>query len=224
MTEAKLFGQPQVGEEMKGYFITFEGIDFSGKSLQARLLTEKLTEWQLPVFFLREPGGAEIPEKIRELLLDTRHHGMTPQTEVLLYSAARAQIVRECIIPNLAAGKIVICDRYFDSTTAYQGHGREIDLEFIRELHTFVIENVVPDVTFLIDLEPKTALERKKLSNTEMDRLEKENLEFYERVRNGYLKIACSEKQRFKIIDGARPVEEIHNEIFQHVKNQLQLK
>ncbi len=209
---------------MKGFFITFEGIDFSGKSLQAKLLTEKLTELQLPVFFLREPGGAEIPEKIRDLLLDTRHHGMTAQTEVLLYSAARAQIVRECIVPNLAAGKIVICDRYFDSTTAYQGYGREIDLEFIQKLHSFVVQNVIPNVTFLIDLEPKTALERKKLSNTEMDRLEKENLEFYQRVRNGYLQIARAEKQRFKIIDGARPVEEVHEEIFQQVKNKLKLK
>ncbi|HEX9652119.1 MAG TPA: dTMP kinase [bacterium] len=203
---------------MAGFLITFEGIDFSGKSLQAKLLTEKLAELQLPVFFVREPGGAEIPEKIRDLLLDTRHHGMTAETEVLLYSAARAQIVRECLIPNLEKGKIVICDRYFDSTTAYQGYGREIDLDFIQKLHTFVIQNVVPDVTFLIDLEPQVALERKKVSNTEMDRLEKEDLSFHHKVRDGYLKLARAEAQRFKVIDGARPIDEVHHEIYQFVK------
>lgn len=209
---------------MKGYLITFEGIDFSGKSLQAKLLAEKLRQMQLPVVFLREPGGAEISEKIREVVLDARHHGMSAQTEVLLYSAARAQIVHECIIPNLQQGKIVISDRYFDSTTAYQGYGREIDLDFIQKLHTFVIQNTVPDVTFLIDLEPQEAIERKRLSNTEMDRLEKEDLSFHHKVRNGYLKLAKSESNRFKVIDGARQIEEVHSEILQHVKGRLKLK
>jgi dTMP kinase len=202
-------------------FITFEGIDFSGKSLQANLLADKLMQLKLPVVFVREPGGTEISEKIREVVLDARHHGMTAQTEVLLYSAARAQIVREVVIPNLAKGKVVICDRYFDSTTAYQGYGREIDLDFIEKLHTFVIQKVVPDVTFLIDLEPEVAIERKKVSNTAMDRLEKENLEFHQRVRAGYLKLAANEPQRFQIIDGARSVDEIHSDVLQRVNSLL---
>ncbi len=208
---------------MKGFLITFEGIDFSGKSLQAKLLHEQLVEETRPVLFLREPGGTEISERIRDLLLDTRHHNMDARAEILLYSAARAQLVSEQIIPHLQKGMIVICDRYFDSTTAYQGYGRQIDLDFIRNLHKFVTQGVSPHLTFLIDLEPAEALKRKQLSNTHLDRLEKEERKFHRRVREGYLAIARSEAHRFVVIDGAQPIDNIQKEIYERVKSKLNL-
>ena len=203
---------------MQGNLITFEGIDFSGKSVQANFLNETLKDRKLPVLFLREPGGTEISEKIRSVLLDNANHKMSAMTEVLLYSAARAQMVRESIIPHLEKGFVVICDRYFDSTTAYQGFGRKIDLDFIKKLNSFATEELVPDLTFLIDLDPEIALQRKK---TDLDRLEKENLEFHQRVRNGYLEIARPNTERFVIIDGKQSIEVIQDEIFMEVKSKL---
>ncbi len=203
---------------MQGNLITFEGIDFSGKSVQANLLLGALKDRNLPVLFLREPGGTEISEKIRAVLLDNANHKMSAMTEVLLYSAARAQMVRESIIPHLEKGFVVICDRYFDSTTAYQGFGRKIDLDFIKKLNSFATEELVPDLTFLIDLDPEIALQRKK---TDLDRLEKEDLEFHQRVRNGYLEIARPNPERFVIIDGERSIEVIQDEIFMEVKSKL---
>jgi len=203
---------------MQGNLITFEGIDFSGKSVQANLLLGALKDRNLPVLFLREPGGTEISEKIRAVLLDNANHKMSAMTEVLLYSAARAQMVRESIIPHLEKGFVVICDRYFDSTTAYQGFGRKIDLDFIKKLNSFATEELVPDLTFLIDLDPEIALQRKK---TDLDRLEKEDLEFHQRVRNGYLEIARPNPERFVIIDGKQSIEVIQDEIFMEVKSKL---
>ena len=203
---------------MQGNLITFEGIDFSGKSVQANFLNEALKGRKLPVLFLREPGGTEISEKIRSVLLDNANHKMSAMTEVLLYSAARAQMVRESIIPHLEKGFVVICDRYFDSTTAYQGFGRKIDLDFIKKLNNFATEELVPDLTFLIDLDPEIALQRKK---ADLDRLEKEDLEFYQRVRNGYLEIARPNTERFVIIDGKQSIEVVQDEIFMEVKSKL---
>ncbi len=203
---------------MQGNLITFEGIDFSGKSVQANFLNETLKDRKLPVLFLREPGGTEISEKIRSVLLDNANHKMSAMTEVLLYSAARAQMVRESIIPHLEKGFVVICDRYFDSTTAYQGFGRKIDLDFIKKLNSFATEELVPDLTFLIDLDPEIALQRKK---ADLDRLEKEDLEFHQRVRNGYLEIARPNTERFVIIDGKQSIEVIQDEIFMEVKSKL---
>ncbi len=208
---------------MKGFLITFEGIDFSGKSVQANLLKEQLLAQSLPVLFLREPGGTEISEKVREVLLDTQHDKMCAKAEVLLYSAARAQMVDECIIPHLKKGSIVICDRYFDSTTAYQGFGRKINLDFIDKLHKFVTRGVNPDLTFLIDLDPEKTLERKNISKVKIDRLEKENLQFHQRVRKGYLKIAQSESHRFITIDGSQTISTIQKQIFNHTKTRFNL-
>jgi len=205
---------------MQGTLITFEGIDFSGKSVQANLLLGALKDRKLPVLFLREPGGTEISEKIRTVLLDNTNHKMSAITEVLLYSAARAQMVRENIIPNLEKSSIVICDRYFDSTTAYQGFGRKIDLDFIKKLNSFATEELVPGLTFLIDLDPEIALQRTK---TDLDRLEKEDSEFHRRVRNGYLEIARSNPDRFVIVDGTQSIEAIQDEIFMEVKSKLSL-
>ncbi len=205
---------------MKGTLITFEGIDFSGKSVQANLLHETLKEHKLPILFLREPGGTEISEKIRTVLLDNENHKMSAVTEVLLYSAARAQMVRENIIPHLEKGFIVICDRYFDSTTAYQGFGRKIDLDFIKKLNNFATKELAPDLTFLIDLDLGIALQRKK---TDLDRLEKEDSEFHQRVRNGYLEIARSNPDRFVVVDGTQSIEAIQEEVFMKVKSKLAL-
>ena len=205
---------------MKGVLITFEGIDFSGKSVQATFLHETLKNDNQPVLFLREPGGTDISEKIRTVLLDNENHKMSNMTEVLLYSAARAQMVRENIIPHMEKGFTVICDRYFDSTTAYQGFGRKIDLDFIKKLNRFATQELMPDLTFLIDLDPEIALQRKR---TDFDRLEREKLEFHQEVRNGYLEIAQSNAERFIIIDGKQSIETIQQQVFMKVKSRLAL-
>ncbi|RMF63220.1 MAG: dTMP kinase [Calditrichaeota bacterium] len=208
---------------MKGVLISFEGIDFSGKSVQANLLKENLVRKGFSVILLREPGGTEISEKIREVLLDKGNDGMVDRTEVLLYSAARAQMVAERVVPHLKRGGVVICDRYFDSTTAYQGYGREIDLDFIKQLHKFAIQDIVPDITFLIDIDLEEAVRRSEQGGHRLDRLEQEGEEFRERVRAGYLAVAEEEPERFVVVDGRRSVAEIQEEILSHVKKKLKI-
>ncbi len=193
--------------------ISFEGIDFSGKSLQARLLFEHLVDGGFPAVFLREPGSTIISEKIRQILLDRNNEQMAPEAELLLYSAARSQMVSQQVIPLLREGKIVICDRYFDSTTAYQGYGREIDLDFVKKLNKFAVKNTIPDLTFLIDLGPEEAVKRKLSQGESFDRLEREAVAFHRRVRSGYLKIADANKKRFVVVQGDRTVDEIQQEI-----------
>ncbi|MFQ5651115.1 MAG: dTMP kinase [bacterium] len=208
---------------MQGTLINFEGVDFSGKSVQARLLHEQLTKLNIPVVLLREPGGTQISEKIRAVVLDKENHSMTAQAELLLYSAARTQMVSEEVIPNLEAGKVVICDRYYDSTLAYQGYGRGIDLDFIKKLNIFVTYGIKPDLTFLVDLAPEVALQRNEAKARALDRLEQEEMEFHHRVRQGYLEMANSppDKARFVVIDGAQSVEAIQKKIFEIVKKRL---
>ncbi|MFQ5824257.1 MAG: dTMP kinase [bacterium] len=208
---------------MKGYIITFEGIDFAGKTVQANLLKERLMAEGLPILFLREPGGTEISEKVRKVLLDTKHNKMIAATEVLLYAAARAQLVAEMVIPHLKSGGIVICDRFYDSTTAYQGYARQLNLEFILSLNEFVTQGIKPNLTFLIDLEPEKALERKNLTGTIIDRLEQEDLKFHQRVREGYLNIARREPNRFIIISGDRPINLIQKEIYKLTQSRLKI-
>src|SRR3990172_4015500 len=210
----------------KGILITFEGVDFSGKSLQASLLRDKLIKAGNSVIFFREPGTTLISEEIRKILLDNKNIKMTAQAELLLYSAARTQLVSEKIIPALESKKIVICDRYFDSTTAYQGYGREIDLDFVEKLNIFVTYNIKPDLTLLVDIDPEIALKRKDDGDRELDRLEKENIDFHKRVRKGYLEIANSgaEKNRFVVLDGRKSVQSIAEEIAGHIKTKLNLK
>ncbi len=210
---------------MTGHLITFEGIDFCGKSLQARLLCDHLKSIGLPVSFMREPGGTKISEKIREVLLDRANEQMVKETELLLYSAARAQMIRSEILPVLAQDHVVICDRYYDSTVAYQGYGRQIDLEFIKKLNNFVVGKIRPDLTFLIDLEPGLAAERNKVNGGKVDRLEKEGTDFQRKVRAGYLEIAAEKdnKMRFIVIDGNQPVDEIQTEVRRCVQDRLNL-
>ncbi len=190
-------------------FITFEGIDSCGKTTQAGLLAEGLREAGYPVVFTHEPGGTEIGEKIRHLLLSRENNQMVWLTELFLYMASRAQHTEERIRPAIRQGKIVVCDRYTDSTLAYQGYGRGLDRKLIHQLNQIATGGLIPQLTFLIDIPPQVAMQRK----SNKDRLEGEDFDFHSRARKGYLKIAKDEPQRFHIIDGSRGIQEIHREI-----------
>jgi dTMP kinase len=202
-------------------FITFEGIDYSGKSTQAKLLVETLTSSGKDVLFLREPGGTELSEKIRSILLDKAHIEMSPVAELLLFSAARSQLVRQVIIPALAKKKIVVCDRFYDSTTAYQGYGRGIDPSDIGSITRIAIAGTVPHVTFVIDVSVKEVTRRREQSGISADRMESAGAQFFENVRKGFLAIAQNEPNRVRVIDGTRSVEEIQKEIWNIVQQHL---
>ena len=191
-------------------FITFEGLDFSGKSTQVELFTDRLNREQHKVLVLRDPGGTAIGEKIRSILLDKRSLGMADMTELFLFSASRSQLVYEVIQPALERGVIVVCDRFYDSTTAYQGWGRNISLDAIRAINRAAASGLVPDITYFLDIPPLEITKRMKEKNSLADRMESSGLEFYERVRDGYLRLAREERQRFEVLDWLRPIEEIH--------------
>jgi len=199
-------------------FITFEGIDFSGKSTQVDLLKDYLIAKGKRVEIIREPGGTEISEKIRDILLDKKNHGMFMETEILLFSASRAQLVREKIRPYLEKGIYVISDRFHDSSTAYQGYGRGIPVEQIMAIHKIAIGSTVPEVTFFIDISLEEAERRKNKSmDGELDRIEVSEGNFYEKVRNGYLRIA-EQDSRLKIINGTDTVNNIHKSIISEIE------
>ena len=208
---------------MRGLFITFEGVEGCGKSTQISLLNDTLLSKGLKVVLTREPGGTQIGEKIRGLLLDVGSKGMNATTELLLYAAARAQHVAEVIRPAVKAGKIVLCDRYFDSTAAYQGAARTLDGNILKKLHEIATENLVPDITFLLDCPVKTGFERihNQRGKEQFDRLEQESKDFHEKVRAGYLKLAEKEPKRFCIIDGGQGIEKIRQNILKHVEKRL---
>jgi len=199
-------------------FITFEGIDFSGKSTQIELLKDYLIEHNKKVEILREPGGTDISEKVRRILLDNKNEKMFAEAELLLFSASRAQLVREKIRPYLQKGIYVISDRFHDSSTAYQGYGRGIPLDAVMKVHQLAIGDNIPDVTFFIDIPVGIANERKKKkSKVKLDRIELADIEFYNRVRSGYLEIARQE-ERFKVIDGTQTIETIQNQIISELE------
>lgn len=205
-------------------FITFEGLDFCGKSTQVKLLQEYLTSRNLQVSLIREPGGVKISEKIRNIILDRNNEEMFFETELLLFSASRAQLVREVIIPKLEEGFIVISDRFHDSSIAYQGFGRELNVNFVSDLQKFAIGNAVPDLTFFLDIPVEEVNRRKSnVQNSELDRIEISKNSFYEKVRNGYKNISENE-ERFITIDGLMSVEKIHEKIKVIVKNLLKDK
>lgn len=207
---------------MTGLFVTFEGIDFCGKSVQLELLTRKIVNLHKSYLIIREPGGTHISEKIREVLLQKSEEVMNPFSEIFLYSAARAQLTQQKIIPGLKNGSIILCDRFFDSTTAYQGYGRGIELDFVRQINRMATQNILPDITFLLDISIDEMEKRKKISNATLDRMEQESRIFFERVRQGYLKIAQQESERFIIIDGGKAIPVIENEIWYHFQKHLQ--
>ena len=210
---------------MAGIFISFEGIDYSGKSEQSRRLYQRLREAGYnDVELLREPGGVAIAERIRKVVLDSKNAQMNPRTELLLYSAARAQITAERIIPALQAGTIVIADRYVDSTTVYQGAGRDLDREFVMAVNTFATSAILPDLTVLIDLPWEVARQRQGGDRLPPDRLERESTEFHERVRQAYLQLASNDSGRFAVIDGNQSIAAIEREVVDIVAKRLDLK
>ena len=209
---------------MPGLFISLEGLDFCGKTVQWQRLRDTLEAAGYPVVAVREPGGTKISEAVRSILLDADHSAMTPRAEILLYSAARAQIVYEIIQPALQQNKIVIADRFADSTTAYQGHGRKIDLGFVLRINEFAINGVLPNVTFFIDVPIEVAAERRHRAGRGADRLESEDLAFHERVREGYLAIARESAGRLVSIDGERSIEAIAAQIGEYLRTKFGLK
>ena len=203
----------------RGVFITFEGIEGSGKSTQMTLLAESLAKLGHPCLLSREPGGPPISERIRDILLDPGHSAMLPETEVLLYAASRVQHTGEWILPALEDGKIVLCDRYYDSTFAYQGAARRQDLHFIRLLTEYATFGSVPDLTFLLDLPVEQGLAR--IQGRALDRLERESLAFHQRVREQYLRLAQKEAARFAVLDATLEPSALHDRILQRVLSQL---
>ncbi len=194
---------------MPGLFVTLEGPEGSGKTTQLPLLADWLREEGYTVLCTREPGGTPIGEEIRALLHDPDHDEMTARAEILLYSAARAQHVAERIRPALAAGQIVLCDRFFDSTYAYQGHGRGLPLERLRSITRFATEGLTPDVTLYLDLDPEVGLTRRQANGKEMNRLDREAMDFHRRVRQGYLALAAEEPRRWITIDAGGSLEKV---------------
>ncbi|MFH0724954.1 MAG: dTMP kinase [Pseudomonadota bacterium] len=200
-------------------FITLEGIEGSGKTTQVVHIVRHLESMGMDCRVTREPGGTQIGQKIRALLLDPRNQGLDPLAELLLYMADRAQHIREIIEPGLKAGKTVICDRYFDATIAYQGYARQLDTTLLHTLHRLLFTELTPNITLLLDLPPEIGLARAweqihdgRREDTET-RFEKEALEFHERVRAGYLALAHREPERFRIIDAARDAQQVTRQI-----------
>lgn len=198
-------------------FITFEGIDLSGKSTQIRLLEKYFKEKKRKVITVREPGGTEISEKIRDIILDREHLKMEFLTEFLLFSSSRCQLVNEIIIPHLKKGYIVLCDRYYDSSTAYQGYGGKIDLKTINMINKTATGGLNPDLTFLINISIEESIKRKNLIKKNEDRIEQKKISYYRKVINGYLRISRENKKRFKVIDGSKSKEDIQKEIIQTI-------
>lgn len=196
--------EPQV----KGTFITFEGSDGCGKTTQARLAADWLRACGYDVVTTREPGGCPISERIREIILDVKSEGMTDECEALLYAAARAQHVHQVIRPAVERGAVVLCDRFIDSSAAYQGSGRGLGLKLVQEINRPAIGETMPDLTLMYDLPPMKAMQR-RLKASEPDRMEREKQAFIEKVYEGYMNIAAQEKERVTLIDADRSIEEI---------------
>ncbi|OGQ34385.1 MAG: dTMP kinase [Deltaproteobacteria bacterium RIFCSPHIGHO2_12_FULL_43_9] len=196
---------------MKGLFITLEGVEGCGKSTQIRLLSRFLTEKGIAHVVTREPGGTEIGDKVRKILLDVSNLRMEPLTELLLYAASRAQHVLEVIRPAILGGKIVLCDRFFDSTLAYQGHARGIDPELVKRSIEIATDGLKPDLTFLLDIPAEVGIER--ATKKGVDRLEGEDLVFHKRVRQGFLGLAKNEPHRILVVDATCGVDELQTKL-----------
>jgi dTMP kinase len=198
----------------EGFFITVEGVEGSGKTTQARLLADYLRSRELHVTETREPGGTQISEIVRRVLLSPSSKGISAETELLLYLACRADHVERLIRPALERGEAVISDRYADATIAYQGFGRGLDVDRIRELNAVATDGVVPDITVVLDLDAEAGLERvARRSEGGTDRLEREELEFHKRVHEGYRHVAASEPDRVKTVEAGSEIEVVQEKI-----------
>ena len=210
---------------MSGLFLSFEGGEAAGKSVQAARLAETLGAGGRDVLLTREPGGTPFAERIRDVLLHAREVDLTPEAQALLFSAARSQHTRDVIRPALAAGKVVVADRYFDSTLAYQGYGLGADLEGLRAMTRFAVGALVPQRTFLIDVPVAVTLARlaARSGTARWDRFHGDDRAFYERVRDGYLRLAAAEPRRFAVVDGDRPEDMVAADIRRQVDQLLGL-
>ncbi|HGE72733.1 TPA: dTMP kinase [Candidatus Poribacteria bacterium] len=205
----------------RGVFISLEGIEGCGKSTQAKILSDYMSELGYCVVQTREPGGTPVAEKIREVLLDPKNQDLTSRTELLLYLASRSQHVEQLIMPALKKGKIVICERFSDSTRAYQGYARGLDMDMIETLIRIATGNLEPDLTIILDMEVKEGLLRAERFKNYKDRLESENLDFHNKVRRGYLEIAKNNPNRIKVISAKGSIDDIHLRIRQYIDELL---
>ena len=202
---------------MRGKFITFEGCDGCGKSTQLKLLSAYLTENSIPHIFTREPGGGKISEEIRNILLNGKNMEMTDECEALLYAAARVQHLSDRVEPALANGELVVCDRYVDSSLAYQAYGRGLGVDFISKINAYALDKYLPDVTVFINLSSEDAFARKKGAD-ENDRLEQAGREFHKRVYEGYCQLAKENPDRYVVINGKQTPREIFSDVIKALK------
>ncbi|MDR1255067.1 MAG: dTMP kinase [Puniceicoccales bacterium] len=210
----------------KGIFITFEGCEACGKTTQINLLSEYLQKANRSVVVTREPGGTAIGEMVRHLLIESANaDNMVPEAELLLFAASRAQLVREVICPSLEEGKIILCDRFLDSTTVYQGVARRLASESVRTINTFAVGELMPDLTIVIDVSADESLLRVQRRTTgKCDRMERESIDFYKKVREGYLCLVRQYPERFVLVDGLLEVKKISQRIWDIVGARFLLK
>ena len=200
-------------------FITFEGGEGSGKTLQARALYRRLSQLAIPALLTREPGGTSLGKKLAGWLKWTQDAGISPLTELLMFNASRAQLVAEVIQPNLEGGKVVICDRYADSTTAYQSYGRGLNLELVKAINNAATQGLNPALTVLLDISAEDGLARK--GDARHDRFEQADMAFHHRVREGYLKLAADDPERWLVIDASQSQAKVRQIIWQKVSQLL---
>jgi len=205
-------------------FITFEGPDGSGKTTQVKRLSERLHERGCNVLAVREPGGTAISEQIRDVLHSLDNREMQPRTEILLYCAARAQLVGQIIRPHLESGGIALCDRYADSTLAYQGYGRGLDLPTLRMILDFATGGLVPDLTFYLDIDVEAGLKRKKTGGEEWNRMDDLAVDFHRHVRAGYLEMIAQEPARWVVVDATKNAATMGDELWKHVEQRLAIR
>ena len=203
-------------------FITLEGPEGSGKTSQMAPLADFLRQLGNSVVTLREPGGSDIGEQIRGVIMELNNTAMNPRTEILLFLASRAQFVEEIVRPTLNAGQWVLCDRYADSTLAYQGYGHQVDLDILRRLLDFATGGLTPDLTLLLDIETNAGLSRKRKAGGEWNRLDAYPPEFHQRVRQGYLELARQDSQRWVVIDASQPLEMVQSAMRQAILARVQ--
>ncbi len=210
---------------MKGKFITFEGPEGAGKTSVLEMLMKEINETKMDVVFTREPGGIHISEKIREVILNKNHTEMDPRTEALLYAAARRQHLAERVIPAIDNGRTVFCDRFIDSSLAYQGHARGLGIEEVLSINDFAINGLMPDLTFYFKIDPKIGLQRiSKNSEREKNRLDLENLSFHQKVQEGYEKVIDMFPERIVVIDAQRSLQEVVKDVKKVLKKMTSIQ